>query len=133
MEWILCCLPYHILKIYNFIERFNMQALPLLLGNKVLIKVIEKKFTKGGLVLPASVEKNSPKLAIKEAIVESVGPGILLNDGTFHPCTVKRGDKVYVNSGMIGELEIGDTMYGLINESSIIAYFPDVVPDKASE
>lgn len=101
-----------------------MNVLPELLGTKVLIKVIEKRFTKGGLVLPESIGEKNPQLIIKEATVLKTGPGTLLMDGKYVPCCVKGGDKIYVNAANIAKVEIGDTEYGLVREDLIIAYFP---------
>ncbi len=93
-----------------------------LLGDRILLKVLAKSVTKGGLVLPESVQESSPSLAVKECVVVKVGPGKVGPTGTRIPCMVKVGDTAYVNQGMICNIEIGDTKYGLINEDSILAY-----------
>ena len=94
-----------------------------MLDDRLLIKTIERKFTKGGLVLPASAQNDKKSVFnMKEGIVVKAGPGRYTTSGVKSDMTVGVGDYVYYPGHLAGPLEIEGEQYVVINESTLIAY-----------
>lgn len=91
------------------------------LGDRVLVKREEKETTKspGGIYIPETAEKEKSK----KGTVIAIGPGKMGDDNEIIPLSVKKGDKVYFNSGWDNEVKFeGDSAeYFLVHESDILA------------
>lgn len=87
------------------------------LGEKVLIKRVEaEEKTAGGIVLPDTAREKP-----KRGIVQSVGDGRLLDNGTRHPLSVKKDDQVVFTSYAGTEVKVGDDKFIIMDESDILA------------
>jgi chaperonin GroES len=92
-----------------------MKAKPL--HDHVIVKPIEEdEVTKGGIVLPDTVDKERPE----KGEVVSVGPGKLLDNGQRSPMSVKIGDKVMFKKYSPDEIKINDEEYLVISEGDIM-------------
>ncbi len=98
-----------------------MAELPELLEDVLLVKVIEKKFSRGGIVLPQGVKSDTPQ--IFEAYVLKTGPGKLLPDGTRAKMTIRVGDRIVLNRA--GKVDIDGEEFALLQEGGVIAYYPE--------
>lgn len=91
------------------------------LGDRVLVKREGKETTKspGGIFIPETAEKEKSK----KGVVIAVGPGKIGDDNERVPLSVKKGDKVYFNSGWDNEVKFegDDAEYFLVHESDILA------------
>ncbi len=91
------------------------------LHDRVLVKREDKEETKspGGIYIPDTAQKEKSK----RGVVIAVGPGKHGDDNELIPMTVKKGMKVYFNSGWDNEVKFegDDTEYFLIHESDILA------------
>jgi co-chaperonin GroES (HSP10) len=95
-----------------------------LLDDRVLIEVVERKFSKGGIVLP-NIKTEKGEIKMVEAVVVKTGPGKMnYNAGLRIPVTVREGDTIFTYQHLIGTMEVDDKSYGLLNEGSIIAFIP---------
>jgi chaperonin GroES len=63
------------------------------LGNRILVKRLQVKTSKGGILLPGSAQEKP-----KEGEVLAVGPGKRNEEGVLKTMTVKVGDKVLFSS-----------------------------------
>lgn len=95
-----------------------------LLDDRVLVKVIEKTKTDGGIVLPTTVTKHG-SMQMVEATVIKTGPGRRAVDGSIIPISVKPGHTIITYSTQIGELEINGEKYGMLDERSIVVFYPE--------
>lgn len=87
------------------------------LGDRVLVKRLEaEKMTKGGILLPDSA-KEKPK----EGMVEAVGPGKFLDDGSRGKLQVKKGDRVLFTSYAGTEIKVKDKEFLVMSEDDILA------------
>ncbi|MBN2407109.1 MAG: co-chaperone GroES [Elusimicrobia bacterium] len=85
------------------------------LGDRVLVKPIEKKEEKvGGIIIPDTA-KEKPQ----EGTVEAVGPGKLNDKGERIAMNVKVKDKVLYGKYSGTELKIGDVEYLVMHEDDI--------------
>lgn len=93
-----------------------------LLDDRVLVEVVERKFSKGGIVLP-NLQSKQGEIKMVEAVVVKTGPGkMCYNTGMRIPMTVKEGDTIFTYQHLLGTMEVEDKPYCLLNETSIIAF-----------
>ena len=87
------------------------------LGDRVVLKPVErKKKTKSGIVLPDTA-KEKPQ----EGIVEAVGTGRILDNGTKVPNELHVGDKVLYAKYAGNEFKLDDVEYLIISEKDVLA------------
>lgn len=86
------------------------------LSNRVFIKRLQSKTSKGGILLPGSAQEKP-----KQGEVLAVGPGRLNEDGTVQPMCVKTGDIVLFSSyaGMEVQMDEKDSEYLILSEEEI--------------
>ena len=93
------------------------------LGDNIVIKLekIEtQRVTNSGILIQVSGTEQT--LRKDMAIVEAVGEGRMLNNGTVLPPRVKAGDKVIYNKYAGTEVQVSeDEKYLIIKESDILA------------
>ena len=88
------------------------------LHDNVIVKPLDEDTqTKGGIVLPDTVDKERPE---KGEIV-AVGPGKLLDNGQRSPMSVQVGDKVIFKKYSPDEVKVDDEEYLVLSESDILA------------
>ena len=88
------------------------------LDDRVVIKPAkEDEITKGGIVLPDTVDKERPE----KGEVMAVGEGKLLENGQRAPLSVKVGDVVMFKKYSPDEVKVDDVEYLVISESDILA------------
>jgi chaperonin GroES len=86
------------------------------LGDKVIIKRVEaEEKTAGGIVLPDTA-KEKPK----RGIVQAVGTGKLLDDGTRSKMTLKKDDEILFTSYAGTEIKVGGAEYLIMDESDVL-------------
>lgn len=87
------------------------------LGNRVLLKRLKMAVSKGGILLPETVQEKP-----KEGEVISVGPGKSDENGKLIPLSVKTGDKVVFSSyaGSEVKVENSDEEYLIVSEDEIL-------------
>ncbi|MEK6676784.1 MAG: co-chaperone GroES [Planctomycetota bacterium] len=92
----------------------NLNIKPL--GDKVIVKRLEAEGrTAGGIVLPDSA-KEKPK----RGIVQAVGNGRLLDDGTRSKIQVQKNDEVLFTSYAGTEIKVDGEEYMIMDESDIL-------------
>jgi chaperonin GroES len=85
--------------------------------DRVLIRrTVAPSVSQGGIILPVK-----PSDKPREGIVEAVGVGKLLDDGTRAAMTVKVGDKVLFSSYGGSEVEYAGEPWLIIQEQDILA------------
>ncbi|NLB34710.1 MAG: co-chaperone GroES [Elusimicrobia bacterium] len=85
------------------------------LGDRVLVKPVEKKEQKkGGIIIPDTA-KEKPM----EGTVEAVGPGKLTDTGDRLAMNVKKGDRVLYGKYSGTEVKINDLDYLIMHEDDI--------------
>lgn len=87
------------------------------LHDRVLLEAVKEERKKGGIILPETVEKERPQMAI----VIAVGPGKFDEDGNRMAMTVKKGDKVLFTKYGPSEVKVDDKEYLICREDEIIA------------
>ena len=86
------------------------------LGDRVLIKRLEKEEkTAGGIILAATAQE-APQMA---EIIE-VGPGEVV-DGKIVPMQVKKGDKVFFAKYTGTEIKVDGETYLIMSQKDILA------------
>ena len=86
------------------------------LGEKVIVKRVEaSEMTKGGIVLPDSA-KEKPK----RGVVQAVGTGKLLDDGSRSEMQVKENEEIVFTSYAGSEIKIDGKEYLIMDESDIL-------------
>ena len=86
------------------------------LGDRVVVKPVEKEErTKSGIVLPDTA-KEKPQ----EGIIEAVGPGRILDNGTKVPIELKVGDKVLYAKYAGNEFKIDEVEYLIVSEKDVL-------------
>ena len=86
------------------------------LGEKVIVKRVEaSEMTKGGIVLPDSA-KEKPK----RGIIQAVGTGKLLDDGSRSEMQVKENEEIVFTSYAGSEIKIDSEEYLIMDESDIL-------------
>ena len=87
------------------------------LGDRILIKRIkELERTKGGIIIPDTA-KEKPQ----EGIVEAVGSGRLLDNGTKVPMELQVGDKILYAKYAGNEFKVDEIEYLIISEKDVLA------------
>src|SRR5205814_1313510 len=87
------------------------------LGDRVVVKPVEKEEkTKSGIVLPDTA-KEKPQ----EGIVEAVGTGRILDNGTKVPMELKVGDKVLYAKYAGNEFKVDEIEYLIVSEKDVLA------------
>lgn len=86
------------------------------LGNRVLIKRIEAKTTKGGILLPDSAREKP-----RQGEVLAVGPGTYDEQGHLQPLHVKVGDQILFSSYAGSEVKTDEEgEYLILSEEEIL-------------
>ncbi|MDQ6773955.1 MAG: co-chaperone GroES [Candidatus Dormibacteraeota bacterium] len=87
------------------------------LGDRVVVKPVEREEkTKSGIVLPDTA-KEKPQ----EGIIQAVGSGRLLDNGTKVPMELKVGDKVLYAKYAGNEFKLDEIEYLIISEKDVLA------------
>ena len=87
------------------------------LGDRVVLKPVEREErTKSGIVLPDTA-KEKPQ----EGIVEAVGTGRILDNGTKVPMELKVGDKVLYAKYAGNEFKLDEVEYLIVSEKDVLA------------
>jgi len=87
------------------------------LGDRVVVKPVEREErTKSGIVLPDTA-KEKPQ----EGIVEAVGSGRLLDNGTKVPMELQVGDKILYAKYAGNEFKVEEIEYLIISEKDVLA------------
>jgi chaperonin GroES len=88
------------------------------LHDHVIVKpVSQDEVTKGGIVLPDTVDKEKPE----KGEVIAVGEGKLLDNGQKAPMSVKVGDTVMFKKYSPDEIKVDNEEYLVISEGDIMA------------
>jgi chaperonin GroES len=91
------------------------------LGDRAVLKPVEKEEkTKSGIVIPDTA-KEKPQ----EGIVEAVGSGRILDNGTKVPMELNVGDKVLYAKYSGSEFKLDDIEYLIISEKDVLAIVGD--------
>lgn len=86
------------------------------LGDRVLVKPIEKEDEKkGGIIIPDTA-KEKPQ----EGEVIAVGPGKRDDDGKLIPMDVKTGDKILYGKYSGTEIKLDDEEYLIMHQDDIL-------------
>jgi chaperonin GroES len=86
------------------------------LGDRVLVKAIEKEMeSRGGIIIPDTA-KEKPQ----EGEVIAVGPGKRDDNGKIIPMDVKVGDKILYGKYSGSEVKFGDEEYLIMNQDDIL-------------
>jgi len=87
------------------------------LGDRVVVKPVEREErTKSGIVLPDTA-KEKPQ----EGMVEAVGTGRILDNGTKIPMELKVGDKILYAKYAGNEFKVDEIEYLIISEKDVLA------------
>ena len=87
------------------------------LGDRVVVKPLDREeVTKSGIVLPDTA-KEKPQ----EGIVEAVGTGRLLDNGTKVPMELQVGDKILYAKYAGNEFKVDEIEYLIISEKDVLA------------
>ena len=87
------------------------------LGDRVVVKPVDKEEkTKSGILLPETA-KEKPQ----EGIVEAVGTGRILDNGTKVPMELKVGDKVLYAKYAGNEFKLDEIEYLIVSEKDVLA------------
>jgi chaperonin GroES len=87
------------------------------LGDRVVVKPVEREErTKSGIVLPDTA-KEKPQ----EGMVEAVGTGRILDNGTKIPMELKVGDKILYAKYAGNEFKVDEQEYLIISEKDVLA------------
>src|SRR3977135_2448634 len=87
------------------------------LGDRVVVKPVEREErTKRGIVLPDTA-KEKPQ----EGIVEAVGSGRLLDNGTKIPMELQVGDKILYAKYAGNEFKVDEIEYLIVSEKDVLA------------
>jgi chaperonin GroES len=99
------------------------------LGDRVVLKPIEREErTKSGIVLPETA-KEKPQ----EGLVEAVGTGRILDNGTKVPMELKVGDKVLYAKYAGNEFKLDDVEYLIVSEKDVLAVISNGAGSKAKK
>jgi chaperonin GroES len=86
------------------------------LHDRVLIKRVESETTtKGGIIIPDNA-KEKPL----EGVVEAVGTGRILEDGSVRALQVKAGDRVLFSKYSETEVKLGGDTFLLLREDDLL-------------
>lgn len=85
-------------------------------GERVLVKIVaQEETTESGLLVKPVDKDNSNR-----GIVEAVGEGTLLQDGTLKPLSISVGDYVLFNAGAGTKINEGSETYTILNAREIL-------------
>ena len=90
------------------------------LGDKVLVSAEKEdnhSKTKGGIIIPDTVNKERPETGV----VVAVGEGRRLDNGQLVPLKVKKGNRIIFSKYGPDEIKIDDEEYLIVSESNILA------------
>ncbi len=87
------------------------------LGDRVLIEALYEEKTKGGIILPETVDKERPE----KGRVVAVGAGRLDENGKRIPMNVKKGDKVLFTKYGPDQVKVDGKEYLIAKEDNILA------------
>ncbi len=91
------------------------------LADRVLIKPLAREeTTKSGIVIPDTA-KEKPQ----EGVVEAVGPGRLLENGSKAPPEVKVGDRILYAKYAGNEFKLDGDDYLILSERDVLAVMPN--------
>jgi chaperonin GroES len=85
------------------------------LGDRVIVRRIEKEEKKGGIVIPDTA-KEKPQ----EGEVIAVGPGARDDDGKIAPIDLKKGDRVLFGKYAGMDVEIEGDEFLVLREADIL-------------
>ena len=87
------------------------------LGDRVVLKPVEKEeMTKSGIVIPDTVEEKP-----QAGLVDAVGTGRILDNGTRVPMELEIGDKVLYARYSGSEFKLDEIEYLIIPERDVLA------------
>jgi len=97
----------------------NTSARVIPLEDRVLIEPLgkEDKKSKGGIIIPETVDKERPE----QGKVIAVGPGRIADDGKRILPQVKKGQIVIFSKYSPSEIKVGEKEYYILRESDILA------------
>jgi chaperonin GroES len=99
----------------RFGEEVFMNLKPL--GDRVVVKPVDKEEkTKSGILLPDTA-KEKPQ----EGIVQAVGTGRILDNGTKVPMELKVGDKILYAKYAGNEFKLDEVEYLIVSEKDVLA------------
>ena len=85
------------------------------LGDRIIVKPIEKEVMKSGLIIPDTA-KEKPM----EGEVAAVGPGRMLEGGKRQEMDVKKGDKILYGKYSGTEIKINDKNYLIMHQEDVM-------------
>lgn len=85
------------------------------LGDRVIVKPIERETMKGGIIIPDTA-KEKPM----EGEVIAVGPGKLSDKGERSAMEVKKGDRVLYGKYSGTEVKLDDQTYLIVHQDEIL-------------
>ena len=86
------------------------------LGDKIILKRVDaEQTTKGGIVLPDTAQEKP-----KRGVVQAVGDGRLLDDGSRGEMQVKKNDEVVFTSYAGTEIKVDGEEYLIMDESDVL-------------
>lgn len=85
------------------------------LGNRVLVQRAKAQTSKGGILLPDTVQEKP-----KEGLVVAVGPGKIDDEGKRQPLNLKEGDRVLFSSYAGTEVIEEDMEYLIMSEDDVL-------------
>jgi chaperonin GroES len=86
------------------------------LGDRVLVKPLEEKETKGGIIVPDTAKEKPQR-----GKIVAVGKGRVNTKGVRIPLEVKKGDSILFRRYSGAEIDIDNEQYLILQESDILA------------
>ncbi|MBO0683981.1 MAG: co-chaperone GroES [Candidatus Dormibacteraeota bacterium] len=97
------------------------------LGDRVVLKPVEREEqTKSGIYLPDTAQEKP-----QEGLVEAVGTGRVLDNGTKVPLELQVGDRVLYAKYAGNEFKLDDVEYLVISERDVLAVISNGKSGKA--
>lgn len=88
------------------------------LGDRVLLELPSREEkTKGGIIIPETVDREKPE----QGKVIAIGEGRITDDGKVVPIRVKVGDTVVFSKYGYDEIKVDDSTYYMLKEENILA------------
>lgn len=88
------------------------------LGNRIVVKRLEAKISKGGILLPESAQEKP-----RQGTVTAVGPGKVNEKGTVYPMNINVGDHVLFSAYSGTEYKADDEEFLVLTEEDVLAVF----------
>ncbi len=99
-----------------YVEGLNMAATIKPLYDRVLIKRLEnEQMTAGGIIIPDTAQEKT-----QMGVVEAVGEGKLMSDGSIRSLKVKKGDKIIFGKYSGTELKLGNEEFLVLREEELL-------------